>query len=114
MWGSLLAAAGALLLALADGMYGTTLGFALASLGYGFFRPGFTSGDSLAVKRSEQNMVAGMVTSVNGIAFVAAPAIGVLLYGFSRPLPFLVTAALMLGLALWVWLRFKDPNWRPA
>jgi hypothetical protein len=48
-----------------------------------------------------------MVTSVNGVAFVAGPAVAVALYGLSRPLPFLVTAALMLGLALWVWLRFS-------
>jgi hypothetical protein len=48
-----------------------------------------------------------MVTSVNGVAFIAAPAAGVALYGLSLPLPFLLTAALMLGLALWVWLRFK-------
>lgn len=107
MWGSLTAAAGALLIAFAEGMYGTTMGFALASLGFGFFRPGFTSGASLAVKVSEQNAVAGMVTSVNGVAFVAGPALAVGLYGLSRPLPFVLTAALMLGLAAWTWLRFS-------
>ena len=102
--GKLLDAAGSLLVAFGEGMYGTTIGFALASLGYGFFRPGFTSGASLAVKRSEQNAVAGMVTSVNGVAFVAGPAVAVALYGLSRPLPFLITAALMLAGA-GVWLR---------
>jgi MFS family permease len=107
LWGSLLAAAGAAMIGLADGMYGTTLGFALASLGMGFFRPGFTSGASLAVRPDEQNAVAGMVTSVNGVAFVAGPAVAVALYGLSRPLPFLATAALMLLLALWVRLRLK-------
>jgi MFS family permease len=107
MWGSLTAAAGSLLIAFAEGMYGTTMGFALASLGFGFFRPGFTSGASLAVKVSEQNAVAGMVTSVNGVAFVAGPALSVGLYGLSRPLPFVLTAALMLGLAGWTWLRFS-------
>jgi len=107
LWGSLSAAAGALLIGLAAGMYGTTLGFALASLGYGLFRPGFTSGASLAVRPSEQNMVAGMVTSVNGVAFIAAPAIGVALYGVWRPLPFFLIAFLMLMLGLWVGLRFQ-------
>jgi MFS family permease len=107
MWGSVTAAAGSLLIAFAEGMYGTTMGFALASLGFGFFRPGFTSGASLAVRPSEQNAVAGMVTSVNGVAFVAGPALAVGLYGFSGPLPFLLTAALMLGLALWVRFRFR-------
>jgi MFS family permease len=107
LWGSLLAAAGAAITGLSSELYGLTLGFALASLGFGFFRPGFTSGASLAVNPSEQNVVAGMVTSVNGVAFVAAPALGVALYGVSLALPFLLTAGLMLGLAIWVWLRFK-------
>jgi MFS family permease len=107
LWGSVVSAAGSLVTGLATTMYGITLGFALASLGFGFFRPGFTSGASLAVSPSEQNSVAGMVTSVNGVAFIAAPALGVALYGVSLPLPFLVTAALMAGLAAWVALRFR-------
>lgn len=107
LWGSLVAAAGSALTGLASGLYGITLSFALASLGFSFFRPGFTSGASLAVTPAEQNAVAGMVTSVNGVAFIAAPAAGVALYGWSGPLPFLVTGALMLGLGLWTWLFFS-------
>ena len=107
LWGSVLAAAGSAVTGTATSMYGITIGFALASLGFGLFRPGFTSGASLAVTPAEQNTVAGMVTSVAGVAFVAAPALGVALYGVALPLPFLLTAALMLGLALWVWLRFS-------
>ena len=101
LWGSALAAAGAIVTGWAGGTYGITLGFALASLGFGFFRPGFTSGASLAVAPDEQNAVAGMVTSVNGIAYVAAPAVAVGLYEFWMPLPFLVVAVLMAGLVLW-------------
>jgi MFS family permease len=107
IWGSLLAAAGSVVTGLAETMYGLTLGFALASLGYGLFRPGFTSGASLAVGLHEQNAVAGMVTSVNGVAFIAAPALGVLAYGWWMPLPFLATAALMVALAAWVQLRVR-------
>ena len=51
--------------------------------------------------------MAGMVTSVNGAAFVAGPALAVALYGVSGPLPFVATAALMMALALWVRLRFR-------
>ena len=51
--------------------------------------------------------VAGQVTSVNGVAFVAGPAAGVGLYMVSLALPFLVTAVLMLVLAIWTWLRFS-------
>ena len=82
-------------------------GLSLASLGFGLFRPGFTSGASLAVGPDEQNEVAGQVTSVNGVAFVAGPAAGVGLYMMSLALPFLVTAVLMLVLAIWTWLRFS-------
>ena len=49
VWGALVAALGTFATGLAGGVYGLTLGFALASLGFGLFRPGFTSGASLAV-----------------------------------------------------------------
>ncbi len=107
VWGSVTAAAGTAMTGLSEGVYGITLGFAVASLGYGLFRPGFTSGASLAVDPHEQNAVAGMVTSVNGVAFIAAPAVGVALYGFAMPIPFLATAVLMLALAAWTAFGFR-------
>ncbi|HYI39701.1 MAG TPA: MFS transporter [Allosphingosinicella sp.] len=106
-WGLLIAALGTTLTGIAESMYGMTLAFAIASVGFGLFRPGFTSGASLAVRPEEQNAVAGMVTSVNGVAYIAAPAVGVLLYGVWMPLPFLVTGAGLLLLALWVWARVR-------
>ncbi|HEX8193091.1 MAG TPA: MFS transporter [Allosphingosinicella sp.] len=106
-WGSLVAAAGTAATGVATGIYELVMAFALASLGFSFFRPGFTSGASLAVSPREQNAVAGMVTSVNGVAYIAAPAVGVWLYTWSKPLPFLVTGAIMAVLALWTWLAFK-------
>jgi MFS family permease len=107
LWGSVIAAVGSGLTGLADGLYGITMSFALASLGFGLYRPGFTSGASLAVDRHEQNAAAGMVTSVNGIPYIAGPAVGVLLYQIWRPLPFLATAAVMIALVLWVSLRIR-------
>jgi hypothetical protein len=101
IWGSLAAAAGSVVTGLAGSAYGLILGFGLASLGFGLFRPGFTSGASLAVTLAEQNVVAGQVTSVNGMAYVVAPGLGVWIYGFGLALPFLLTAALMAGLAIW-------------
>ncbi|HEX8240163.1 MAG TPA: MFS transporter [Allosphingosinicella sp.] len=106
-WGLLIASAGTMVTGLAGSMYGITLGFAFSSVGFGLFRPGFTSGASLAVEPEEQNAVAGMVTSVNGVAYIAAPAAGVLLYGLWMPLPFLAVAAVLLLLAVWVWVRVK-------
>ena len=107
LWGSLVAAAGSAMIALADDAYGLTLGFVLTSLGFGLFRPGFTSGASLSVSVDEQNAVAGQVTSVNGIAFVAGPALGVALYMIGLEWPFVATAVLMLALAGWTWLSFR-------
>jgi MFS family permease len=101
LWGSLLAAVGTVMTGLSQGIYTITLGFALASLGFGLYRPGFTSGASLAVERDEQNAVAGMVTSINGLAYIAAPALGVALYQVSHAMPFLIVGAVMLGLAGW-------------
>ena len=102
LWGSIIAAAGTILTGIVDGLYGITMSFALASLGFGMYRPGFTSGASLSVAPTEQNAAAGMVTSVNGIPYIAGPALGVALYGLWMPLPFIITGVLMLGLAGWV------------
>ena len=96
LWGALIAAAGLVGVALADDLYGITIGFAVASLGFGFTRPGFTSGASLAVPLAEQGSVAGVITSANGISFVLAPTIGISLYGLGANLPFYVCAALLL------------------
>jgi predicted MFS family arabinose efflux permease len=113
LWGSVLAAIGTVATGLSLSAYGLMLGFGLASMGFGLFRPGFTSGASLAVELDEQNSVAGMVSSVNGIPYVAAPSLGVALYGIALPLPFLVMGAVMLGLAGWIALSLRDP-WAPA
>jgi MFS family permease len=107
LWGSGIAAAGSLLVGISEGIYGLTMSFALASLGFGLYRPGFTSGASLSVGLDEQNAAAGMVTSVNGIPYIAGPALGVALYSIWMPLPFILTAAVMLGLAFWVKLRLR-------
>lgn len=86
--GAALAALGTLIFAIEQDIHGIAFGYAVASLGFGLFRPGFTAGASLAVKRSEQGEVSGIVASITGAAYVAAPAIGVWLYGRSDWLAF--------------------------
>lgn len=108
--GFLLGAIGCVITALVTSLHALTLGFAIASLGMGLFRPGFTSGASLAVERSEQGQVAGMVTSVNGAAFIIAPAGGVLIYGVSKPLPFLIMAGLFVVLSVWATYRLEEDS----
>jgi hypothetical protein len=99
LWGSLIAAAGLVGTMLATNLYGVTMGFALGSLGFGFTRPGFTGGASLAVPLAEQGAVAGIITSANGICYVLAPALGISLYGLRPDLPFAAFALVLVGLA---------------
>jgi hypothetical protein len=98
LWGSTIAAAGLAWTALSHDLYGITIGFAVASLGFGFTRPGFTAGASLAVPLAEQGAVAGVITAANGISYVLAPTIGIGLYGLNHDLPFAAFAMLLLGL----------------
>jgi hypothetical protein len=60
LWGSVIAAAGFIVTMLAPNLYGLVPRFALSSLGFGFTRPGFTAGASLAVPLGDQGGVAGV------------------------------------------------------
>jgi MFS family permease len=100
LWGALIAAVGVIGTMLSHDLYGITIGFALASLGFGFTRPGFTAGASLAVPLSEQGAVAGVITAANGISYVLAPALGIGLYQIEDNLPFAVFALLLIALAV--------------
>jgi MFS family permease len=80
LWGMGLCALGTLFVALGADLHAIATGFAVASLGLGLFRPGFTAGASLAVSVSEQGEAAGIVAAVNGSAYIVSPAIGVWLY----------------------------------
>jgi MFS family permease len=96
LWGMVLAACGTAMLAVAANLHTITIGVALASLGFGLFRPGFTAGSSLAVTRAEQGQSAGIVASVNGAAYIVAPAVGVWLYGHNPWVGFLAIELLCL------------------
>ncbi|OYX91825.1 MAG: MFS transporter, partial [Novosphingobium sp. 35-62-5] len=100
LWGMGLAAFGILPIAVGQDLHTIAVGFAIASLGFGMFRPGFTSGASLAVSPGEQGQAAGVVTSVNGAAYIVAPAIGVLLYNHSPWVAWGVMEALAISVVI--------------
>jgi len=99
--GSVLALIGVVLTGVSHDFYGISTGFAIASLGFGLFRPGFTAGASLAVRRHEQGDVAGKIASINGAAYIFAPAVGVALFSVWEPATFLIIGAALLFLILW-------------
>ena len=101
VWGSVVAAIGLSGTMMASDLYGITLGYAVASVGFGLIRPGFTAGASLAVPLSDQGAVAGVITAANGISYVAAPTIGMALYALEPHLPFAGSALLLLAVVAW-------------
>lgn len=113
LWGMGLAIVGTAVVAVAQDLHPIALGFAIASMGFGLYRPGFTAGASLAVTRAEQGQVSGIVASINGAAYVAAPAIGVWLYGHSDWAGFATIIALCLAVFVLGW-RSLTVDERPA
>lgn len=103
-WGAGLALAGNVISVLGAGYYGAVVGYAVMSMGVGFARPGFTAGSSLSVEPHEQGAVAGLMMSLAGLSFLAPPVIGVALYEWIEPAPFVgncLLLALALGLCWW-------------
>ena len=107
LWGLVLAAAGCAATGLGHSLYALATANALASLGWGFTRPGYTAGASLGVGPDAQGSVAGKVTSVNGASFVLGPSIGVGLYQWSHALPYLVAAGACVLLLGYCWRALK-------
>jgi MFS family permease len=112
-WGVACAAVGNMMTALAHDYSTVVAGYALASLGFGFARPGFTAGSSLAVSWRDQARVAGAIAAVNGINAVFAPAF-MALYRWEHPAPFLLNMALMLAMLAYAFLSGPLRNADPA
>lgn len=108
--GSALGGIGIVMTGLSQDLHGIVIGFALASLGFGLFRPGFTAGASLAVPRRDQGGVAGMTASINGSAYIVSPAVGVLLYNWHPMVGFGLMAAFCGWLVLWGWKALRQPD----
>jgi MFS family permease len=112
-WGVGCAALGNLLVAISPGYSTVVAGYAMTSLGFGFARPGFTAGASLAVQAKDQARVAGAIAAVNGINAVLAP-VFMRIYHLNHAAPFLLNMALMLGLLAYAFrntqLRNADPK----
>ena len=112
-WGVAIAAFGNLIVALSPGYYGVVVGYAVSSLGFGFARPGFTAGSSIAVGLGEQARVAGAIAAVNGINVIFAP-LFVYLYQHYGPAPFIVNTVLMVGLLVYAFRNMALKNADPS
>lgn len=104
-WGAALAAAGNAALALAPSYETVVFAYALASLGYGFVRPGFTAGSSLAAGDARQGAVAGAVTAIFGSSVIVTPVLAVALYKHSALAIFLLNAGVLAALVGFAFLN---------
>lgn len=107
LWGITTAALGTVVLAVAGDLHLIALGYAIASLGFGLFRPGTTAGTSLAVTRAEQGQASGIVASLAGASYIYAPALGVWLYGHSDWLGFGLIVALCAIVLVHGWFKLQ-------
>jgi MFS family permease len=108
MLGMVLVGTGIGPVALGADLHTIATGFAICSVGFGLVRPGFTAGASLAVSPGEQGQAAGIVTAVNGSAYIVSPAIGVWLYNASNGIVWALVEALVVG-GLAVMARRGEP-----
>lgn len=99
-WGVALACVGNLITAFAPDYWTVVAGYAIACLGYGFARPGFTAGASLSVKMHEQAQAAAAIAAVNGLNVIIAP-LFVTLYEWFHPGPFLLNAVILAGMMVY-------------
>lgn len=109
-WGAGLAMLGNLITAFSPDYWTVVAGYAVAALGFGFARPGFTAGASLTVRMDEQARAAGAIAAVNGLNVIIAP-VFVWLYGVFHAGPFALNALILGGLLIYA---FRDPILKDA
>jgi MFS family permease len=114
-WGVAAAALGNLIVGFAPDYYVVVAGYAVSSLGFGFARPGFTAGASIAVEADEQARAAGAIAAVNGVNVILAP-LFVWLYQHFGPAPFVLNAAVMTALLVYCFrnTQLKNADPRPT
>jgi MFS family permease len=99
LWGAGLAGLGNLFITFAPNYGAVVTAYALASVGFGFARPGFTAGASLAAPPGGQGDVAGAITAVNGSCIIITPILGVWLYDHLHWAPFAINTILLAAMA---------------
>ena len=100
LWGAGIAAFGNLINAAQPSYEAVVLGYAMASLGFGLGRPGYSAGSSLSLQRNEQARGAGAIAALAGIAAMTNP-LFVWLYGFANWAPFAICSLVMSGMAIY-------------
>ena len=107
--GTLVMAAGMVLVTVAADVLLLGAGAALLGAGMGFGVPGSLSGPTLLATREEQGAVAGLVGSGNALAFMVGPLVGTGLYEIAPAAPYVLGTALLVALSVFA---FTHPGIR--
>ena len=83
----------------------------LSGLGFGMLRPGFSGAASLAVSMEEQGAMAGLTGGAGASGFIFAPLVGNALYTINPSLPYMLGAALLIALLLYM---LRSPELKDA
>ncbi|MGA1675913.1 MAG: MFS transporter [Pseudomonadales bacterium] len=83
---------------------------AAMGLGLGFAGAGFSAGASLSVRADEQGATAGIIAACSSAGWIVGPLLGPGLYRLAPVLPFLLTAGVLVGAILPVWIRLGRHN----
>lgn len=80
-------------------------GFFAMGLGLGLVRPGIGATASLAVSKTEQGSVAGLVASTGAAGFIIGPIIGPAVYRYTIPeAPFIFNTVMLVGCVAYIYL----------
>ncbi len=112
LWGAGVAAAGNLINAVQPSYTAVVVGYAMASLGFGLGRPGYSAGSSLSLERHEQARGAGAIAALAGVAAMTNP-LFVWLYGTANWAPFAICALVMAGMAIFAFTNQALTNAMP-
>lgn len=100
--GPAVAAAGFLLGGFADATALLYAGYFVAAIGMGLAWPAISALAANAVERHEQGAAAGAVSAAQGLGAIVGPTAGAAIYGLAPSAPYVLAAALLAGLALWI------------
>jgi len=112
-WGPGLSAIGSVAIVASQTYALMVAGYALFCLGLSFARPGISAGASLAVDARAQAGTAGLINALMGAAPLVSP-VFLLIYGWMRPAPFLLAAAVLGGLLFFALLDRRLRDFHPS
>lgn len=100
--GPAVAAVGFLLGGFADAAPPLYAGYFVAAAGMGLAWPAISALAANAVEPHEQGAAAGAVSAAQGMGAIVGPTAGAAIYGLAPSAPYVLAAALLAGLALWI------------